>query len=73
MQLSSRLAATLRLIAYAFVTLSLIPIQALAIRINKRLSVRVPFYYHKLCLKIFKYPSHQKGPDFNKDTNSIRC
>ena len=45
--------ATARLLAYAALTLFLMPIQAAALVLHRRLSIALPMLYHRLCCRIF--------------------
>ena len=53
--MGSPLRAFVRISAYLLLTAVLVPAQAFALRFNRRLSVRLPMYYHRLCTRILGF------------------
>jgi 1-acyl-sn-glycerol-3-phosphate acyltransferase len=61
MGFGSPLRATLRLIVYLALTLSLIPVQAAALGLGSRLAERLPTFYHRLCCRILGITVERRG------------
>jgi 1-acyl-sn-glycerol-3-phosphate acyltransferase len=61
MELNSKITASIRLMVYVFLTLLLIPIQAIALKINRKWAKAIPLYYHRLCLKTLKIKVVKRG------------
>ncbi len=57
----SRLRGVLRLAAYALLTLSLLPVQAVAVALGLRLRERLPRLYHRLCLPLLGFRVEVRG------------
>ena len=59
--MGSPLRAFVRIAAYLAVTVTLVPIQAFAVRFNRELSVRLPLFYHGLCVRILGFQIRPHG------------
>ena len=61
MSLSSPIISTIRLTIYVLLTLALIPIQWVALKLNKKWAKAVPLHYHRLCLKALRIRVIKRG------------
>lgn len=59
--MGSPLRAFVRIAAYLAITIILLPVQAFAVRFNRRLSVRLPLFYHRLCVRILGFQIRTHG------------
>lgn len=53
--MGSPLRAFVRIATYLCLTASLLPVQIFAIRFNRSLAVRLPLFYHRLCVRILGF------------------
>ena len=47
--------------AYLAVTLAMLPVQAFAVRFNRKLSISLPLLYHRLCVRILGFQIRTHG------------
>ena len=66
--MGSPLRALVRIVAYLALTVILLPIQAFALRFNRLLSIRLPVFYHRRCVRLLGFrirvygEMHSEGP-----------
>ena len=59
--MGSPLRAFVRIAAYLAVTLAMLPVQAFAVRFNRKLSISLPLFYHRLCVRILGFQIRTHG------------
>lgn len=59
--MGSPLRAFVRIVAYLAATIVLLPVQVFAVRFNRRLSIRLPLFYHRLCVRILGFQIRTHG------------
>jgi len=71
--MGSPLRAFVRIVAYLAVTAALLPVQAFAVRFNRRLSIRLPLFYHGLCVRILGFQIRTYGEMVDKGPVLFAC
>ena len=59
--MSSPLRAIFRLTLYLSLTFTLLPLQVIALRFSRKLSVKLPIFYHRLCTRILGFQVRTHG------------
>lgn len=59
--MGSPLRAFVRIAAYLAATIVLLPVQVFAVRFNRRLSIQLPLFYHRLCVRILGFQIRTHG------------
>jgi lyso-ornithine lipid O-acyltransferase len=71
--MGSPLRAFFRIVAYIAITVVLLPVQAFAIRFNRKLSIRLPLFYHGLCVRILGFHIRTHGAMVAKGPVLFAC
>lgn len=71
--MGSPLRAFVRIVAYLALTVALLPVQVFAIRFNRRLSIRLPLFYHRLCVRILGFQIRTHGERAAKGPVLFAC
>jgi 1-acyl-sn-glycerol-3-phosphate acyltransferase len=59
--MGSPLRGCVRIATYLFLTIALLPIQALALFFNRKLAIRLPIFYHRLCARVLGFHIRTHG------------
>ena len=59
--MSSPLRASVRILGYFVLTAMLLPFQFFALRLNKKLAVQLPIFYHRVCTRILGFEIRVHG------------
>ena len=71
--MGSPLRAFVRIAAYLSVTAALLPVQVFAVRFNHKLSIRLPLFYHGLCIRILGFKIRTYGNMVTKGPVLFAC
>ena len=71
--MGSPLRAFVRVATYLAITAVLFPVQAFALRFNRKISVRLPLLYHRLCVRILGFQIRTHGEVVAKGPVLFAC